>query len=98
MRQSLPERSFPEIAVDLELFASREAIGIEALEMMQMRAPSPVIARALDECRNAAVTAAKLAMLFRQWSPFEPEVRQVLESISSEAHALDLRPVESEAA
>lgn len=70
-------KPFGLIVQDLELFAEREAMGVNALEQLARHSPSPLIDRALAESRSASETALALALMFRRWMPIEEQVRDV---------------------
>lgn len=74
----LPDASFAEIAVDLACLATREAIGVEQMEVFVARNPAPALVRTLGEARTTARRMGALAGLFRALAPREAEARAAL--------------------
>lgn len=88
-RPALPASSFDDIAVDLLLFAEREAFGLEALEVMAAKmdpADNPsgamTIAQTIRDSRRAARTAGELSVMFRALAPYEKAIRAAFERLS----------------
>lgn len=79
----LLDKPFAAIAHDLDLFAEREQMGLNALEALRRRQPNPLIDRALAETQSAVETAIALAALFRRWEGIEENVRDVLAGIGA---------------
>lgn len=72
--------SLAELAIELKLVAWREAVGVEALEVLAAQSPDQrVFAAALREARLSAALVGEAYGLLRALIPHEPAVRALLD-------------------
>jgi hypothetical protein len=67
------------IAVELDLVAHREALGLELLEIEAARHPTvPLYQTAVEQARMSATLTAQAARIFRRLLLVEAQARQLL--------------------
>lgn len=102
MPPTLPAGDFNAIAVDMRLFAEREAFGLEALEVLAAKLTSlggsSAIAQTVADTKGAAETAARLSACFKALAPFEPEIRGFLEGLLERAGGANVSCLPAKAA
>lgn len=77
--------SFAQLAVEIRLAASREAMGAEALEMLAARSDEPVFATTLNEVRATGAKLGEAYNIFLALIPHEAAVRAMIAPPRSEA-------------
>ncbi|MBB4017356.1 hypothetical protein GGR16_002385 [Chelatococcus caeni] len=70
--------TFAEIAVELQLAATREAFGLEKLEHLSASSGERALAVAVVEVRRSAEVIAAAAGIFKSLIGHEAEVRKLL--------------------
>ena len=70
--------SFANLAIEIRLAASREALGAEALEMLAARSDEAVFSTTLKEVRQSGARLGEAYELIRALIPHEAAVRSLL--------------------
>lgn len=82
----LPTTSFAALAFELRVYARREVLSNEGVELFLARYPNPQLARTLDDLRDSAVLVGQAAMLLAALAPHERTVREFLSTLTTSDH------------